>query len=98
MGAKVGDKYLGNLWGGGVNCLGDGERSEGLGKGYYEGGVSIVEEKGDCIKWVLVECNRYLGYYYFVKEDYKEWKVYWNKILEIDGGKESGSKGVEGIK
>ena len=46
----------------------------------------------------LVECNSYLGYYYFVKEDYNQSKLYWNKILEIDPGNETATKALGGIK
>ena len=59
---------------------------------------SILEQKPDATKSVLVECNSYLGYYYFVKEDYNQSKLYWNKILEIDPGNETATKALGGIK
>ncbi|MDC1595814.1 hypothetical protein POY66_12455, partial [Phocaeicola vulgatus] len=67
-------------------------------KPYYEAALSILEQKPDSIKSVLVECNSYLGYYYFVKEDYNQSKLYWNKILEIDPGNETATKALQGIK
>ena len=51
---------------------------------YKRQALSILEQKSDATKSVLVECNSYLGYYYFVKEDYNQSKQYWNKILEIE--------------
>ena len=38
------------------------------------------------------------AYYYFVKEDYNQSKLYWNKILEIDPGNETATKALGGIK
>ena len=60
--------------------------------------LSILEQKPDATKSVLVECNSYLGYYYFVKEDYNQSKQYWNKILEIDPENETATKALGGIK
>ena len=34
----------------------------------------------------------------FVKEDYNQSKLYWNKILEIDPGNETATKALGGIK
>ena len=96
--AKVPDNYLGNFWRARVNSLRDPETTQGLAKSYYEAALSILEQKPDSIKSVLVECNSYLGYYYFVKEDYNQSKLYWNKILEIDPGNETATKALQGIK
>jgi len=96
--AKVPDNYLGNFWRARVNSLRDPETTQGLAKPYYEAALSILEQKPDSIKSVLVECNSYLGYYYFVKEDYNQSKLYWNKILEIDPGNETATKALQGIK
>ena len=96
--AKVPDNYLGNFWRARVNSLRDPETTQGLAKPYYEAALSILEQKPDSTKSVLVECNSYLGYYYFVKEDYNQSKLYWNKILEIDPGNETATKALQGIK
>ncbi len=64
---KVPDNYLGNFWRARVNSLRDPETTQGLAKPYYEAALSILEQKPDATKSVLVECNSYLGYYYFVK-------------------------------
>ena len=96
--AKVPDNYLGNFWRARVNSLRDPETAQGLAKPYYEAALGILEQKPDATKSVLVECNSYLGYYYFVKEDYDQSKLYWNKILEIDPGNETATKALGGIK
>ena len=95
---KVPDNYLGNFWRARVNSLRDPETTQGLAKPYYEAALSILEQKPDATKSVLVECNSYLGYYYFVKEDYNQSKQYWNKILEIDPENETATKALGGIK
>lgn len=95
---KVPDNYLGNFWRARVNSLRDPETTQGLAKPYYEAALGILEQKADASKAVLVECNSYLGYYYFVKEDYDRSKVYWNKILEIDPGNDTATKALGGIK
>lgn len=95
---KVPDNYLGNFWRARVNSLRDPETTQGLAKPYYEAALSILEQKPDASKSLLVECNSYLGYYYFVNSDYPQSKIYWNKILEIDPGNETATKALEGIK
>ena len=95
---KVPDNYLGNFWRARVNSLRDPETAQGLAKPYYEAALDILEQKPDATKSVLVECNSYLGYYYFVKEDYDQSKLYWSKILEIDPENEIATKALQGIK
>lgn len=95
---KVPDNYLGNFWRARVNSLRDPETTQGLAKPYYEAALHILEQKPDAAKSLLVECNSYLGYYYFVKEDYDRSRLYWDKILEIDPGNETAIKALEGIK
>lgn len=95
---KVPDNYLGNFWRARVNSVLDPETTEGLAKPYYEAALAILETKPDANKSILVECNSYLGYYYFVKNDFTQSKVYWNKILELDPTNETAQKALEGIK
>ncbi|WP_455664841.1 tetratricopeptide repeat protein [Phocaeicola sp.] len=95
---KVPDNYLGNFWRARTNSLRDPETTQGLAKPYYEAALGILEQKPDASKSVLVECNSYLGYYYFVKADYNQSKLYWNRILEIDPGNETATKALGGIK
>lgn len=95
---KVPDNYLGNFWRARVNSLRDPETTQGLAKPYYEAALAILEQKPDASKSLLIECNSYLGYYYFVQADYPQSKVYWNKILEIDPGNETATRALQGIK
>lgn len=95
---KVPDNYLGNFWRARVNSLRDPETTQGLAKPYYEAALTILGEKPDASKSLLVECNSYLGYYYFIQADYPQSKIYWNKILEIDPGNETATRALQGIK
>lgn len=70
-----------------VNSYMDPETKEGLAKPYYEKVMGMIEpraEKSASDNARLVECYRYLGYYYLLKEDKATSTSYWNKILAID--------------
>jgi tetratricopeptide (TPR) repeat protein len=71
---------------------------DGSAKPYYEQTLALVESKAD-VRYnpIVIECSRFLGYYYFLKEDYTQSKVYWNKILAIDPKNEIALKATEGI-
>ncbi len=95
---KTPENYLGNFWRARTNSLLDPETTEGLAKPYYEAALTILENKPDASKSLLIECNSYLGYYYFVKNDFAVSKQYWNKILGIDPSNETAKKALDGLK
>jgi len=68
---------------------------QGLAKLYYEQALKIVESKPDVARYnsVIIECSRYLGYYYS-KKDFIQSKVYWNKILAIEPKDEMANKAL----
>ena len=68
---------------------------QGLAKLYYEQALKIVESKPDVARYnsVIIECSRYLGYYYS-KKDFIQSKVYWNKILAIEPTDEMANKAL----
>ena len=70
---------------------------QGLAKPYYESALSLLEKKEDASKSVLIECESYLGYYYFLKKDYEQSKVFWNKILQIDPENPTAKQAVQGL-
>ena len=92
------ENYLGFFWRARTNSLKDPETTEGLAKPYYEASLSIFEQKPGTSVPLVVECLSYLGYYYFVKEDYPKSKEFWTKILEIDSGNETAKAALEGMK
>lgn len=97
----VPDNYLGNFWRARTNSVLDPETTEGLAKPYYEQVAAMLEEKAKTeprYNRTIIECYRYLGYYYLVTEDYEKSKEYWNKILTIDPEDAIATKALEGIK
>lgn len=91
------DNYLGSFWRARTNSLLDPETTQGLAKPHYETALAILEKKPDASVPVLVECLSYLGYYYFIKEDYPLSKYYWNEILAIDPDNQTAKTALEGI-
>ena len=92
------DNYLGFFWRARTNSLKDPETIEGLAKPYYEASLAIFEQKPDSSVPLVVECLSYLGYYYFVKEDYPKSKEFWTRILAIDPENETAKAAMEGMK
>lgn len=93
------DNYRGNYWRARANFGLDPETTQGLSKPYYEQTASYVEAKKDTrFNSVLVECYRYLGFYYLQKNDVNQSMDYWNKILAIDPTNDVAKKGIAGIK
>lgn len=92
------DVYLGSFWRARTNSLIDPETTQGLAKPYYETALAILEQKPDASVPLVVECLSYLGYYYFVMDDYDNSKLYWSKILTIDPENETAKAALEGIK
>ena len=92
------DNYLGFFWRARTNSLKDPETVEGLAKPYYEASLALFEQKPDTFVPLVVECLSYLGYYYFVKEDYSKSKEYWTKILTIDPENETAKAALDGMK
>ena len=92
------DNYLGFFWRARTNSLKDPETIEGLAKPYYEASLAIFDQKPEIPVPVVVECLSYLGYYYFVKEDYPKSKEFWMKILAIDPDNGTAKAALEGMK
>ena len=92
------DNYLGSFWRARTNSLLDPETTEGLAKPYYETALMVLEQKPEASVPLKVECLSYLGYYYFVKEDYPKSKEYWTKILTIDPENGTAKAALEGMK
>jgi tetratricopeptide (TPR) repeat protein len=97
---RIPDNYLGYFWRARVNALIDPETTQGLAKPYYEQTVAILEKsdnKNNGNKRELIESYQYLGYYYYLKEDFPNSKLYWNKILEIDPSHAVAKQALEGL-
>ncbi len=91
--------YRGNFWRARTNSALDPETTKGLAKPFYEQTATLIESKADPkFNSVLLECYRYLGFYYLLKSEYSTSLSYWNKILAIDPSNTVALKGIEGIK
>ena len=93
------DNYIGNFWRARTNSARDPETTQGLAKPYYEKVAEMLLAKNDPrYNSQLLECYRYLGYYYMLQTDYPTSKEYWNKILAInpeDAMAKTALKGIE---
>jgi len=83
------DSYTGYLWRGHANSALDPETTMGLAKPFYESAVTAIINKSkegglNGNRKDLIVCYRYLGYYYYLKEDKANSIIYWNKVLELD--------------
>ena len=93
----VPDNYLGNFWRARTNSALDPETTEGLAKPYYETALAILLKKEDASVSQIVECESYLGYYYYVQKDYARSKEYWKKILELAPENATAKQALEGM-
>lgn len=90
--------YRGNFWRARTNFALDPETTQGLAKPFYEQTETLVEAKADPkFNQVIIECSRFLGFYYFQKKEYNQSKIYWNKILKIEPTNPIAIKAIEGI-
>lgn len=94
---RVPDSYLGNFWHARINSLLDPETVDGLAKPYYEAALALLDEKPEVAPALLVECDSYLGYYYFLKGDCEKSREYWNRILTLDPKNEIAHKALDGL-
>ena len=62
----------------------DPESDSGLAKPFYEQFISLSKEDTTKFKKELIEAYSYLGYYYFLKEDNSDSKLYWQKVFAFD--------------
>lgn len=84
MSTKFPDHYLGYLSSARTNSALDPETTQGLAKPYYEKALEVMLPSQTERKSEILECYRYLGYYYYVKNELAQSKVFWTKVLEIE--------------
>jgi len=80
------DSYLGYIWRAHTNASLDPEVTLGLAKPFYEQAANKLEAvaEGASRNRNLIDCYRYLGYYYYLQKDYCTCKGYFQKILALD--------------
>lgn len=89
------NSYQGYFWRARTNALLDPETTKGLAKPYYEKALETFLTNPAKYQKETIEVYSYLGFYYFLKENYQTSKSYWQKIIEIDP---SNSKALEALK
>ena len=94
---RVPESYLGSFWRARANSMLDPETTQGLARPYYEAALAILLKKADSYVPQIVECESYLGYYYYVQKDYAKSKEYWQKILELDPENTTAKQALEGM-
>lgn len=75
---------VGFLWLARTNSNLDPESTEGLAKPHYEKLIEKALPTPDKNRNDLLEAYSYLGYYYLLKDDAANSKLYWQKVLAID--------------
>ncbi len=81
---KMPDLAIAYFWQARVKTNFDPESDSGLAKPYYEQFITISKEDTTKFKNELLEAYSYLGYYYYIKKDNAQSKVYWQKVEAID--------------
>lgn len=82
--SKVPDLAIAYFWKARVKTNFDPESDAGLAKPYYEQFLQLSNEDTIKFKKELIEAYSYLGYYYYLKNDNANSKLYWQKVLAID--------------
>ena len=94
------DNYIGYFWRARANSRLDPETTLGLAKPFYEQVVTILEAQpeGASRNRNLIEAYKYLGYYYYVQENYPASKEFFQKILALDPENETAIQVLKAIK
>ncbi len=81
---KVPDLAIAYFWYARVKTNFDPESEQGLAQPFYEQFIQISKEDTTKFKKELIEAYSYLGYYYYLKEDNANSKIYWQKVYALD--------------
>jgi tetratricopeptide (TPR) repeat protein len=84
LASRVPDLAVAYFWQARVKTNFDPESDSGLAKPYYEQFLQISNEDTSRFKKELIEAYSYLGYYYYLKEDNTNSKLYWQKVYALD--------------
>lgn len=92
------DSYLGYFWRARVNSVLDPESTQGLAKPYYEKALSILSQNPKGREPMLIECYKYLGYYYYINNDKANAIENFSKVVELDPTDEAIKEAIKEIK
>ncbi len=93
------ETYLGYFWRARTNASLDPETSLGLAKPFYEQCATKLEASPESTSRNrnLIECYRYLGYYYYLQKDNATCKMYFQKVLALDPENETAKQILDAI-
>ena len=95
---RVPTSHLGSFWQARSRSMMDPETEKGLAKPYYESSISALEKNPDKYAKELIECYRYLGYYFYLQKEMEQSKAYWNKILTLDPSNQMAKEALKNMK
>jgi len=97
LSSKVPDLPIAYFWRARVKANFDPETEQGLAKPYYEKFLTVSNTDTSKFKKEVIEAYKYLGYYYFLKNDKQQSLEYWRKVLDLDPADEQAEDAIKGI-
>ncbi|HVO75592.1 MAG TPA: tetratricopeptide repeat protein [Ignavibacteriaceae bacterium] len=95
LSSKVPDLAIAYFWKARVKANFDPESEQGLAKPYYEKFLSVSNSDTSKFRKEVIEAYKYLGYYYFLKNDKQESLEYWRKVLDLDPNDEQAKAAIK---
>jgi tetratricopeptide (TPR) repeat protein len=86
------------FWKARVNTNFDPETISGTAKPYYEKFIELAKGEPEKYKKELIESYSYLGYYYYLQEDFVKSKEFWQEVLIIDPENVQASEVIKQLK
>jgi tetratricopeptide (TPR) repeat protein len=97
LSSKAPDLPIAYFWRARVKANFDPESELGLAKPYYEKFLTVSNADTDKFKKEIIEAYKYLGYYYFLKNDKQQSLEYWRKVLNLDPADTQAEDAIKGI-
>jgi tetratricopeptide (TPR) repeat protein len=92
------DLAIGYRWMAAAKANLDPDSEQGLAKPDYEKFISLAQDDTTKFKTELIEAYSYLGYYYFIKKDMENSKLYWQKVYALDPTNPQATEAIKKIK
>jgi tetratricopeptide (TPR) repeat protein len=92
------DLPIGYRWVAAAKANLDPDSEQGLAKEDYEKFISLAQNDSTKYKTELIEAYSYLGYYYFIKKDMENSKLYWQKVYALDPTNPQAIEAIKKIK
>jgi tetratricopeptide (TPR) repeat protein len=92
------DLPIGYRWVAAAKANLDPDSEQGLAKEDYEKFISLAQNDSTKYRTELIEAYSYLGYYYFIKKDMENSKLYWQKVYALDPTNPQAIEAIKKIK